>query len=816
MTQVAYSPYAYKAPAPTSSPPCLSPPIDPKIPPRPDAALAPQIWKDTFQAPSTERLIADFHCNMLDYKNGVFEAHVFVSANYVAIKPLNPPQVPKKLQHFIISMGQIASWSRATKIPAEQPPYVKIKTVKPGQIADSIHIYGTDLRLHLLFDFAQMSYERFCYIFDNTWRASPGGAAAAAASLAASMRGSPYGLNLTATPGIPTAMSPAMGLSATGMFTGFGGRPMGMGLGMQTLSPMGFVPGPLGATAMPAFGTLGTPFAPNVTLRPFMSPSPMMTSGLLPVAPPCAPAPPPPQQQPCADYQQQAPLAPSPPPIRPTPIVPQTPQGPPPPPPSTQQQQQQPAEIVEEEAESTQSSTPVSVAEAINLEATSSPEGTSGFKVMHEATSAPSDGGKAATTAEDKALLEGCKVTTDWNEMPLTVTPDKLGFNLGSRQAAVDQELTEQVQVTNNSKDKAAFKFIPKQSTKYTLTADPAEGKVPAGKAMVVTLKMIVLCTTQLRLELPFVCWKGSKITDKTVKFMSHLTAEIESQLTTKLDIDELTLFTPPIGDGSFGTVYKGEYRGLEVAIKVLKAQGQITKQMMDDFDGEVGMMEKLRHPCIINFIGAVHTPGQLAMVTEFCPYGSLGSAITKEKFSYGLKLKALVDTARGMDFLHRSNILHRDLKPDNILMVSLEVRASVICKISDFGTTRDVNRFSSEMHYTKGVGTPIFMAPEILEGKSYEKSADVYSFAILMANVALDTLPFENDPEIKSSWQFATLVINGKRPKLPPNTAPDFAALIASCWVKAEKERPSFSDIVQKLEVMFKRELHCSKKSSN
>jgi serine/threonine protein kinase len=163
------------------------------------------------------------------------------------------------------------------------------------------------------------------------------------------------------------------------------------------------------------------------------------------------------------------------------------------------------------------------------------------------------------------------------------------------------------------------------------------------------------------------------------------------------------------------------------------------------------------------------------------------------------------------MDFLHRSNILHRDLKPDNILMVSLEVRSSVICKISDFGTTRDINRFASEMHFTKGVGTPIFMAPEMLKGtSSYEKSADVYSFALMMVNLANDKIPFEDDPHIKSSWQFATLVIEqNKRPQILVPLPDDFAALMKQCWSPIPNERPAFSDIVSKIEAMFKKELN-------
>jgi serine/threonine protein kinase len=206
------------------------------------------------------------------------------------------------------------------------------------------------------------------------------------------------------------------------------------------------------------------------------------------------------------------------------------------------------------------------------------------------------------------------------------------------------------------------------------------------------------------------------------------LRTQLESQLTTKLDKDELRREGDPIGDGAYGVVYRGEYRGLPVAIKLLKHQSDLTSEMLADFQSEISIMEKLRHPAILGFVGAVHVRGNLAIVTEWCPYGSLFSALQKRKFSDELKCKVLLDAASGMNFLHQSGIIHRDLfvypsislccqlpthtihhsKPDNLLLVSLEPKGAIVCKLSDFGTTRDVNRFATDMQSTRGIGTPV------------------------------------------------------------------------------------------------------------
>ena len=156
-------------------------------------------------------------------------------------------------------------------------------------------------------------------------------------------------------------------------------------------------------------------------------------------------------------------------------------------------------------------------------------------------------------------------------------------------------------------------------------------------------------CTTSVEICVPVVFWKGDikdykkmvldssrTSDDERQVFVCYLRGRIQSQLSTYLDIEDLVLYKPPIGNGAYGTVYKGRYRGLDVACKVLKNQDLMTEEDLDLFKREVNMFETIRHPCIVNYVGAVFIPNSLALVTELCQYGSLTSAMEK----YGTRKK--------------------------------------------------------------------------------------------------------------------------------------------------------------------------------
>lgn len=425
----------------------------------------------------------------------------------------------------------------------------------------------------------------------------------------------------------------------------------------------------------------------------------------------------------------------------------------------------------------------------------------------------PAPAPKASGTPVGTPAAALARVTVQaFGPCPVDVTPATgLTFGLESRQAPLDTPLHQGVLLENTSGERVCFHFDARndEHPKYTVAAEPADGKLDAGQTAEVALTLTVHCTTHLQLALPLHLWRGRLCDYGTVPPLATavLTAGIQSRLSTRLDPDELQLTRPPIGDGSFGTVYRSRYRGFDVAVKVLKNQARPTPALLRAFRAEVDVAESLRHTCIATFVGAVHTPGSLALVTEYCPFGNLSTALTRYAFSLPLRLKALLDVARALDYLHQSGLLHRDLKTENILVVSLEPMSQVVCKLSDFGTARDLNSFlpSQELELTRGVGTPYFMAPETFTAKKrYTESADIYSFGLLMCHVANGTHPYANDQRFASAYDFMKHVVRGMRPRLRTQMSPEFVALMEQCWNANPAVRPHASTLSQVLEGMF------------
>jgi len=204
----------------------------------------------------------------------------------------------------------------------------------------------------------------------------------------------------------------------------------------------------------------------------------------------------------------------------------------------------------------------------------------------------------------------------------------------------------------------------------------------------------------------------------------------VRENIVTELSPGELKLGSR-IGEGAFGVVFSGEYRGRKVAIKKLKNQNP-APQDLATLKRELANVARLRHSSIVHFFGAIVTPGNLSIVTELCPYGSFSRAMKEhpKEFNDALKIKCLINVSSGLVYLHQQGVIHRDIKPDNVLIVSLQPRSEICAKLTDFGVSRAVDPSSGASTIA---GTPGFMAPEVACGKKYDKSVDVYSLAILV-----------------------------------------------------------------------------------
>ncbi|XP_069148745.1 serine/threonine-protein kinase STY13-like [Solanum lycopersicum] len=163
---------------------------------------------------------------------------------------------------------------------------------------------------------------------------------------------------------------------------------------------------------------------------------------------------------------------------------------------------------------------------------------------------------------------------------------------------------------------------------------------------------------------------------------------EIYDELWT-IDLSRITI-GQAFAQGSFGKLYNGTYNGEDVAIKLLERPEHALEQahfIEQQFQHEVKMLANLKHPNVIRFVGACRKTMVLCIVTEYASRGSVRQFLAKrQNRAVPLKLvvKHALDVAKGMEYVHGLNLIHRDLKSDNLL-----IAADKSIKIADFGIAR-------------------------------------------------------------------------------------------------------------------------------
>jgi len=164
------------------------------------------------------------------------------------------------------------------------------------------------------------------------------------------------------------------------------------------------------------------------------------------------------------------------------------------------------------------------------------------------------------------------------------------------------------------------------------------------------------------------------------------------------------------------------------------------------------------------------------------------------------VKVKIALDCANGVNFLHTCGIWHRDLKAENLLVESLAKKARIHVKLTDFGSSRVAKENSVEASYTIGIGTPIYISPEMLDKRVYNEKVDVYSYAILLLYLFTSSLPYKDFAHL---WDVASFVTSGKRLPIPSSVPKGIQKIITDCWAHEPSQRPSFQQIVDDLQLL-------------
>ena len=263
------------------------------------------------------------------------------------------------------------------------------------------------------------------------------------------------------------------------------------------------------------------------------------------------------------------------------------------------------------------------------------------------------------------------------------------------------------------------------------------------------------------------------------------------------------------IGKGGFGVVYtvaEKETNNIYAAKVSLRVLDAYSKDLVLNLSREIDIISQLNHPAILKYIG--YNPNNFkykpkpTILTELATNKSLDNVIELESMSCGIhewddtkKLINIYGIAAGMSYIHSKNILHRDLKTDNIFLDEF-----LYPKIGDFGLSKKISENSSDKEFVNPSGykgTLSYSSPECALNCIYSKKGDVYSYGMIVYMIMVGENPFQG----LNQYQFLAKLCKGIHLEFKYYIPHCYRSLIEDCTSTDPDKRPSFSEITKMIE---------------
>ncbi|RZC46755.1 hypothetical protein C5167_039704 [Papaver somniferum] len=243
------------------------------------------------------------------------------------------------------------------------------------------------------------------------------------------------------------------------------------------------------------------------------------------------------------------------------------------------------------------------------------------------------------------------------------------------------------------------------------------------------------------------------------------------------------------------GTFRTASWRGIEVAVKKIGEDLITDEDKVRAFIDELALLQKMRHPNVVQFLGAVTQSTPMMIVTEYLP------KFLRFKKREGGGNPRNFNTVRGMNYLHENKpeaVVHRDLEPSNILRDD-----SGHLKVADFGVSK-LLKVAKTVKQDKFIFSPEtscrYVAPEVFRNEEYDLKVDVFSFALILQEMIEGHPPFFPKQEEEVPKAYA-------EKERPPFSAPErlyshgLRELIKKCWSENPADRPTFREIIKRLD---------------
>jgi len=244
------------------------------------------------------------------------------------------------------------------------------------------------------------------------------------------------------------------------------------------------------------------------------------------------------------------------------------------------------------------------------------------------------------------------------------------------------------------------------------------------------------------------------------------------------------------IGEGAAGEVFLATYADSkeQVAVKKMPLNAQNVKLLTS----EIHIMKESQHKNIVRYIDSFRVESQLWVAMEYMGGGCLTEIL--EQFDFVQMSEAHIawvckETLQGLKYIHNLHRIHRDIKSDNMLL-----SAEGDVKIADFGYAAQLTQKKTRRNTI--VGTPYWMAPELIRGQNYDTKVDVWSLGIMIMEMAEGEPPYMEFPPLRALFLITTKGIPDL--KEPEKWSKEFREFLALCLEKDPEKRPSAPDMLK------------------